>query len=311
MVDSGLSTPVVMIVFNRPDLTRQSFEAVKKQRPHKLFVIADGPRSNHSLDQQKCEEVRAIFSDIDWPCEVIRDYATRNLGVEQRVITGLNRVFDQVESAIVLEDDCLAHPDFFSYCESLLTLYKNDERVALITGNNFQNGAKRGEDSYYFSKYPHTWGWATWGRVWNRYRGVIDYWPEWSKTPEWKSLFPDRAERLFWKQIFSTRDEWDYGFTSSIWKYGGLTATPNVNLVSNLGFGEDATHTKEQNSLVSDLPTNSLGFLRHPAQITMNSLADRYVFDYVYGGKHFRFPNSVLRFLKQRIKQLAKKIGAN
>jgi hypothetical protein len=298
-----------MIVFNRPGLTRQTFEAVRKQRPQKLFVIADGPRPNHPFDQQKCEEVRAIFSDIDWRCEVVRDYSTRNLGVEERVISGLNRVFDQVESAIVLEDDCLAHADFFSYCESLLTLYKHDERVALITGNNFQNGVKRGEDSYYFSKYPHTWGWATWGRVWNRYRGVIDYWPEWSKTPEWKALFPDLAERYFWNQIFSTRAEWDYSFTSSIWKYGGLTATPNVNLVSNLGFGEDSTHTSDSKSFLSDIPTSPLGELNIPSRIEQDFSADRYVFDQVFGGRGLRFPRVIFRYTKSVMKQIFKRLG--
>lgn len=162
---------------------------------------------------------------------------------------------------------------------------------------------KRGEASYYFSKYPHTWGWATWGRVWNRYRGVIDYWPEWSKTPEWRALFPDRAERLFWNQIFSTRVEWDYGFTSSIWKYGGLTATPNVNLVSNLGFGEDSTHTNDQKSSLSNIPALNLGTLKHPYSFHQNKDADKYVFNEVFGGKGYKFPRYIIKKIKRKLTQ--------
>ena len=136
---------IALIVFNRPRHTRESFASVRAQQPKKLFLIADGPRADRPDEAQKCQEVRDIVAQIDWPCEVFRNYADQNMGLKRRVSSGLNWVFDQVETAVILEDDCVPHPDFFTYCEDLLERYRDDERIWVITGNNFQRGKRRGD----------------------------------------------------------------------------------------------------------------------------------------------------------------------
>ena len=152
----ALDTPIVFIVFNRPRHTRKSFEAIRFQRPKQLFIVADGPRKAHPTDDENCLQVREIVAKIDWPCDVHRNYVEQNLGCKQRVNSGLDWVFTLVERAIILEDDCLPNPDFFSFCETLLERYQDNEQIMTITGNNFQNGHQRGDADYYFSKYAIT-----------------------------------------------------------------------------------------------------------------------------------------------------------
>lgn len=302
------TTSIVYIVFNRPRHTRQTFAAIQALQPTKLFIISDGPRTGHPTDVERCREVREIVEHIDWPCDVYRNYANTNLGLKSRVSSGLDWVFEQVDHAIVLEDDCLPHPDFFSFCETLLERYEYDERVWVITGNNFQDGQKRGNASYYFSKFPHCWGWATWRRAWSHYQGDLPFWPEWSLSNDWRKKLPDRVERSYWHTIFekvcrNEYDSWAYPWLGCVWHNGGLTATPNTNLVTNIGFGPDATHTVidiDKNGI----PTGSLGLLTHPDQIQQNNQADKFVFDHVFGGNEQRFLRKIFKFPKWLFKKL-------
>lgn len=301
-----IRTPIAYIVFNRPQHTMQTFAAIRAQRPSELFIIADGPRPNHPTDAERCKAVRAIVEQIDWPCEVHRNYADANLGLKRRVSSGLDWVFSQVERAIVLEDDCLPHPDFFRFCDELLERYADDERVAVITGNNFQDGQKRGNASYYFSKYNHCWGWATWRRAWQHYQGDLPFWPEWRSSEAWHRLTPDSVERRYWNKIFERIrakqiDSWAYPWTASVWFKGGLTATPNVNLVSNIGFGSESTHTASADSPHAELPTESIQTITHPAIINQDREADLYVFDHSFGGRMIRFPYVVFYFPRRVI----------
>jgi len=295
-----MGTVVAYIVFNRPHHTRKTFAAIRAQQPSKLFIIADGPRPGHSTDVERCAEVRVIVEQVDWPCEIHRHYADSNLGCKRRVSSGLDWVFEQVESAIVLEDDCLPHPDFFTFCDTLLERYADDERVWVITGNNFQNGRRRGEAAYYFSKYNHVWGWATWRRAWQYYRGDLPFWPEWQTAEDWRKKTHDRVERRYWSAIFDrvhagAIDTWDYSWTASVWYNGGITATPNVNLVTNIGFGPDATHTYA--TVESEgLPIRPLGALTHPRDVALDRQADRYVFDHAFGGVQQRWHRRILCF---------------
>ncbi len=288
-------TPIAYIIFNRPQHTTQTFAAIRAQKPSQLFIIADGPRPDHPTDADRCKAVRAIVEQIDWPCEVHRNYADANLGLKRRVSSGLDWVFSQVERAIVLEDDCLPHPDFFRFCDELLERYADDDRVAVITGNNFQDGQKRGDASYYFSKYNHCWGWATWRKAWLHYQGDLPFWPEWQSSEAWHRLTPDSVERRYWNKIFERVrakqiDSWAYPWTASVWFKGGLTATPNVNLVSNIGFGAESTHTASADSPLADMATNSLGNITHPRSVLQDVVADHFVFDNVFGGRLERFP---------------------
>ena len=293
-----LNTPVVLIVFNRPRQTRLTFAAIRQQQPAQLFIIADGPRSGHPTDVERCLAVHESLAEIDWPCVVHRNYAEVNLGCKHRVISGLDWVFSQVDRAIVLEDDCLPHPDFFTYCQELLNRYASDERIYAITGDNFQDGRKRGGASYYFSKYNHVWGWATWRRAWAKNSPDLEFWPEWRASGGWRRHTPDPVERRYWSGIFdrahrSEIDTWDYGWTASVWHHGGLTATPNANLVTNIGFGPDATHTVTGEER-EGAQVQPLGVLTHPGKVERDRAADRYVFDYQFGGINHRLLRKIL-----------------
>ena len=286
-------TPIAYIIFNRPSHTERTFAVLREQQVPMLFIIADGPRSGHPTDAERCAKVRAIVERVDWPCVVHRNYAETNLGLKRRVSSGLDWVFGQVDRAIVLEDDCLPHPDFFIFCDTLLERFAGDERVWVVTGNNFQSGRWRGEASYYFSKYNHCWGWATWRRAWRNYQGDLPFWPEWKVSNSWRQKTPDPVERSYWAEIFhrvhaGSIDSWAYPWTGCAWYHDGLTATPNVNLVTNIGFDSDATHTY---SAVAQggLPTAPLGPIVHQVEVTQDVRADRFAFDHHFGGLHQRW----------------------
>jgi hypothetical protein len=295
-----LQTAVLFLVFNRPDTTAQVFEAIRKAKPPRLYVAADGPRADREAEIEKVEKVREIATAVDWPCEVKTLFRQENLGCKRAISEAITWFFEYEDQGIILEDDCLPHPDFFGFCESLLDRYADDDRVSVITGNNFQNGQLRGGDSYYFSKYNHCWGWATWRRAWKHYDGKLLFWSDWSKSVDWLKITPDPIERQYWSRICELVradeiDSWAYPWTASVWYHGGLTATPNVNLVSNIGFGPDSTHTASAHSHLAAIPTRGIGELLHPIEIFQDAIADRYVFDHTFGGRRLRFPLSLFR----------------
>lgn len=310
-----IRTAVLLLVFNRPDTTRQVFETIRQANLPRLYVAADGPRANRPGEAERCEEVRRIATNVDWPCEVKTLFRESNLGCKMAVSGAISWFFEHEEEGIILEDDCLPHPDFFRFCDELLERYADDERVAVITGNNFQDGQKRGNASYYFSKYNHCWGWATWRRAWKHYQGNIPFWPEWRASAQWLRLAPDIVERRYWGKIFeqvraNKIDSWAYPWTASVWFAGGLTATPNVNLVSNIGFGPESTHTASANSPLAKLATYALGDITHPHFVVQDIAADRYVFDHVFGGHLFRFPNILYTLLRRAVGKLYRIVKA-
>jgi hypothetical protein len=280
MIMSNLSSPVAYIVFNRPRHTRETFAAIRKQKPVQLFIIADGPRQGHPEDVERCREVREVVALIDWPCEVHRNYSDNNLGCKHSVSSGLNWVFSRVDRAIILEDDCLASPDFFSFCNTLLEFYKNNERVWTVAGNSYQPEHQRGDGSYYFSKYPNCWGWATWRRAWQHYRGDMPFLKEWKKSPRWRECFPVRAEQRYWNRIFrlcqqGKIDTWDFPWIACAMYGGGLTATPNANLVKNIGFDAEGTHTTGlDDGFTYDI--TPLGSIVYPSEIKADVQADEF-----------------------------------
>lgn len=294
-------TAVLFLVFNRPVLTAQVFEAIRKARPPRLYVAADGPRSSRAGESERCEAVRRIATNVDWPCDVRMLFRETNLGCKMGVSGGINWFFEHEDQGIILEDDCLPHPDFFRFCEELLDRYANDARVSVITGNNFQDGRRRGDAAYYFSKYNHCWGWATWRRAWKHYQGDLPFWPHWRHSADWLRLTPDKVERRYWAKIFERVrageiDSWAYPWTGSVWHHGGFTATPNVNLVKNIGFGPDSTHTASADSPQANIETGTLGELSHPEVVGHHHEADRYVFENTFGGRGMRFPYVLYSF---------------
>lgn len=164
-----MSTPIALIIFNRPDLTIRVFSKIARAKPKTLFVIADGPRSDHPGDIKKCAEARSIIESVDWDCTVHKNYSDINLGCGRRLASGISWVFEKVEEAIILEDDCLPHPTFFRFCKELLERYRDDERIMQINGQNFQHKSMRTSYSYLFSYSNNCWGWATWRRAWQHF----------------------------------------------------------------------------------------------------------------------------------------------
>lgn len=282
-----MQTPVALIIFNRPHTTQRVFDEIARVKPQKLFVIADGPRADRPDDSRKCSAARAIIENVSWECDVLKNYSDINLGCGIRPATGISWVFEHVDRAIILEDDCIPHPTFFRFCEELLERYRHDERVMHVAGNNFQFGNKRGLYSYFFSFENIAWGWATWRRAWKYFDIGVKLWPEfrdsnwldylgWSK--EGVNYYREKFERAYYNPI--EIDYWDYQWTFACWAHNGLSILPNNTLVTNVGFGqEDATHTKTK-SKTSALPLEEMKFpLNHPPYVLRNMEADQFFID--------------------------------
>ena len=300
----SFNTPVIFIIFRRPHITARVFEAIRNIKPTKFLVIADGPRE--PADVELCKQTRAVTEAIDWDCEVLRNYSETNLGCKQRVSSGLDWAFSQVEEAIIIEDDCLPHPSFFSYCEKLLSLYRDDERIMVISGNNFQDRRTTTSQSYYFSKYNHCWGWATWRRAWKFWEFSPEKWIEFRDAGFIHSLCPNNTEAEYWTKVFNTLflegrpDSWGYAWTFACWSQNGLTALPEKNLVSNIGFAPNATHTKGT-SKHAEMPTYAIEEITHPTLVVRDEKADQYTFSTVFGGNKIKTHNKPLNRLKRRI----------
>ena len=272
-----LNVPVLFIVFNRPDETKRVFERIAEAKPKKLYIAADGPRLKNESDLEKCKTVRKIILDkIDWECEVKTLFRENNLGCRVAVSSSIDWFFSQEEEGIILEDDTLADISFFSFCEELLKKYRNDTRIGMISGDNFGFGFKRNIDSYYFTRYTHIWGWATWRRVWEGYSVDI---PDYTKFREenWlEDIFSEEREIEFWKSNFDKVglqkfDTWDFQFVYHNLKNGRLNIMPAVNLITNIGFNSNATHTTGE-SKYGNLKAESMKFpLIHPEFFIVDS----------------------------------------
>jgi hypothetical protein len=275
--------PIVFLIFNRPDTTARVFEEIRRIKPVKLLVIADGPRANHPGEAEKCDRVRAVIDWVDWPCDVLKNYADFNMGCKNRVSSGLDWVFEQLEEAIILEDDCVPDQSFFGFCEKLLHYYRDDERIMHIGGANFQNGLTRGDGSYYFSRLNHIWGWATWKRAWKFYDVTMGSYPLFCKQHNIDGILPHKGMRRAWLHNFllvftGQLDTWDFQWTYAVWQQSGLSIIPNVNLITNVGFGHDATHTCDSDDPLASIPVARHGELVHPRFVVPDRVADEYTF---------------------------------
>lgn len=301
-----LETPVAFFVFNRPDTTARVFARIREARPQKIFVVADGPRSAHPQDKETCAAVREIVSRIDWPAQVLTNFSDENMGCGRRVSSGLDWVFDQVEEAIILEDDCLPSRGFFSYCEQLLDRYRHDTRIGIISGNNFVHPKIKTEYSYYFSRYPHIWGWATWRSSWKKYDFHLDTLDLAIKLNVIAQIcYPKTQVCAFWTDRFTKarreRRTWASALTYTSFSQSWLNVLPSRNLVANIGFGADATHTRDPGSRSSRLPADEPDApLRHPPFVVRNALADQRTDEKVFKiNRPSRFAKMLSKFARR------------
>ena len=278
MCDFQLTTPIAFIIFNRPDATERVFAEIAKAKPPKLLVVGDGARISREGEAAKVAATRAIIDRVDWPCEVVTNFSDLNLGCKIRVSSGLDWVFEQVEEAIILEDDCLPSASFFRFCEEMLIKYKFDNRIWHIDGTNFQEGGLNYD--YDFSRYPLIWGWASWRRAWKFYDVEMKSFDEFVATKKLELIWPSIPVQRFWMKNFrdvrnGSLDTWDYQWIYSIWSNGGLAIRPNINMIKNIGFSQDATHTTKTNPLFNSMVAENISWpIRHPTFIIHNHIYD-------------------------------------
>jgi hypothetical protein len=294
-----MNTPVAFIIFNRPDVTERVFAEIARARPRQLLIIADGPRPDRPGEAEKCAAARAIAERVNWPCDVLKNYSEVNLGCGRREASGMIWIFEQVEEAIILEDDTLPDPTFFRFCEEMLDKYRDDERVMHISGDNWLFSRKRIPYSYFFSNFCLSWGWAGWRRAFRFYDPEMKLWPQLRNTTLLMDALGDKRAVAHWQNRFDMAhrgidlvNTWDLQWLFTLWAHSGLSVLPNPNLISNLGLNrEDATHTKGgATDPRNKQATGEMIFpLKHPPCVARDEEADRLMLD-----------RTILPFLHQR-----------
>lgn len=270
--------PVLFLVYNRPEVTAEVFAAIRSARPPRLYVAADGPRLGRDDEAERIAQTRAIATAVDWPCELRTLFRDENLGCKLAVSEAITWFFAHEESGIILEDDCLPAPSFFPYCETLLERYRDDLRIWHINGRNSLSDANLA-DEYYFSRYDSVWGWATWRRAWSEYDVLMSVWPIASREKWLEHLLSPEVSK-YYKNLFSRTyqgdiDTWDYQW-SFVRMINGVSIVPKVNLIQNLGFGADATHTTDPGNPMAKVSAGRIRFpLKHPTSFIVDRERDQ------------------------------------
>lgn len=298
-----VKSPVLLIIFNRPDVTFRVFEEIRKVQPYRFYIAADGPRVNNANDKELCLQARSVLDKIDWECKTETFLSDVNKGCKMGVVSAINWFFDHEEEGIILEDDCLPTKSFFSFCDSMIEEYRNDDRISTITGTNLQAGNTWGSASYYFSQFSNIWGWATWKRFWKKYdAGLLKYEKD-DVRVQLKKVFNDIFLQDAWLEIFekikaNKIDTWDYQLQFLTFFQNGLCVTPNVNLISNIGFREDATHTNDpgRHAHHANLPTADIENIKHPVFFLPEKEAD-----YFFLKKEFYLDDKWRKFEKDKL----------
>jgi GR25 family glycosyltransferase involved in LPS biosynthesis len=308
--------PILFVVFNRLDTTQRVFGKIREIKPKRLFVVADGPRDDYPGEKERCAAVREyILKNIDWECDLQIRFRDKNWGVRRSPSDGISWFFSKNERGIILEDDCLPNNSFFVFVREMLDRFAGDERVMHISGNFFQKDAVDGA-SYYFSQIPHIWGWATWRRAWEKYDIDMRTYPDFLKRKGFRGIFKSDYCRTEWKclldQAYTPRfNSWDFQWTYALFDRHGMAVTPNKNLVENLGFRDDATHSSDGENPLGSLVAENMSFpLVHPASIVANKEADEYEsrhFFYFTRAKYilckvglFRGVQKIYQYIKKR-----------
>lgn len=275
-------TPILLIIFNRPDTTIQVFEAIRLIKPKSLYIFADGPRIGRKFDKELCQQAREIIRKVDWDCKVYLNFNETNLGCGPGPTSAIDWFFHNEEQGIILEDDCVPSMDFFLFAEKMLVKYKDNTKVMHISGSNLSDVGNDGNSDYFYSKYPIPWGWATWKRAWNEFDFRLE---NWSSDEEHNLFLKDinLAETLFWKRLWQSikkgrcKDVWDAQWIYACMRNKALAVTPTVNLIKNIGFGASATHHKKEQPYLNKEYKNLALTITPPPKITPNKLYDAYI----------------------------------
>jgi hypothetical protein len=267
---------ILVICFNRPAFTRELFEHIKAARPDFLYVAADAARAGRPEEEALVEEVRDVFENITWPCRVVRDYATENMGCKARIISAYERAFEEVDRAIILEDDVLLRPELFDFCDTILDRYADTPKVTSVSGCSHVRSSQFRRSSYYFSRYPEMWGWAAFRRAMTG----VNWNPDPQETAERLSHVvrrPDEPQR--WAELLQMVDDgkldtWDYQFIVDAILKGHLTVIPRVPLSRNRGFGTDSTHTSGAEPFFARPIGMLQSPIRHPGSIHRTAFLD-------------------------------------
>lgn len=277
-----LTTPVAFFTFNRLSTTKQVFEVIRQMRPCKLYLISDGARAHVQGEKEKVDAVRAyVESHIDWECEIHKNYAEQNMNCGRRVSSGISWVFEQEEEAIILEDDCLPDPTFFTYCQEMLMRYRDDERIMVIGGCNRAAYYETRHD-YLFTKVPYIWGWASWRRAWRLYDFDLKTWEQEKKNPIFRRVLPLQSYWVYMAEFDAlyrhSYDAWSYQLMYATIIHDKLNIAPRRSYTRNIGFQEGGTHTTRELKGV-DLRPGACRFpIQHREQVEWDEDFDRTYF---------------------------------
>jgi hypothetical protein len=242
-----IDIPTALIFFARPDLLKVTFEAIRKAKPNKLFLIQDGSRINNETDKFNIEKCRNIVSAIDWDCEVFRNYSEENLGCGMRVYSGIKWAFQHVDRLLVLEDDCVPAQSLFPFTEELLEKYKNDDRIGMICGMNNLGLYEEVPNDYLFTTSGSIWGWATWKRVWDNFEYNLEFLDDSYST----DLVFKTEKTLESLSDYITKNlkegkkltSWSFQLGMNMFLQSQLNIVPKHNLISNIGIAENGANS--------------------------------------------------------------------
>ncbi len=311
-----LNKPVLFLIFNRLDTTKQVFEAIRQAKPPRFYIACDGAREDKKGEAEKVQMVRDfVLSNIDWKCEVKTLFQEENLGCRLAVSDALNWFFNKEEDGIVLEDDCLPTQNFFNYCSQMLELYKNDTRIGLISGFNIKGSHKDTSNDYFFSNLGGIWGWASWRRVWKYFN--FDSMQNWM-NPEVRNLFLYNYGDTFFQSrnpiynhmVNKKIDSWAYHFSIVRALNSFIAVVPSKNLIKNIGINDlNATHTTSQDFYLETLQTyDNLSFPLKENTIVIPDFEYDYFFlnREEYSKEKVKPKIDIIRHIKRSIRSILK-----
>ena len=297
---SPLSTPVLFLIFNRPEITKQVFNAIQQAKPPRLYVAGDGPRSKCTEDDENCKLARSIATNVDWDCEVKTLFRDHNLGCRLAVSQAIYWFFEQEPEGIILEDDCLPSQSFFWFCQEMLEYFRNDKAVGVICGFYSNELEYKPSASFFFSRYLRVWGWAGWRRSNEGYDSNINLLIE--KQNTWKKDIFSRTDiflKRYWQDMFEEVgsgkiDTWDIQLQYLLWQKKQQVIVSSKNLVQNIGWAQGAHPlTKDHNH---ELATSEINFpLTTPDMTERDTRADQVIEKISYQITIFSFLKKLLR----------------